>query len=82
MTVGGAPDLSGVPSISGQGYVATKIRKPREVPVSATLRDDLDGYLLTIESDEHAFGAPRWVDRATGRAQAVDGARAACARPP
>jgi integrase len=50
-----------------EGYVAPKNRKPRTVPIAAVLRDYLDEHLLSTDSDEHIFGAPRWVNRATGR---------------
>jgi len=52
-----------------EGYVATKNRKPRTVPVAAVLRDYLDEHLLSTDADEHIFGTPRWVNRATKRAR-------------
>jgi integrase len=51
------------------GYVATKNRKPRKVPIAAVLRDYLDQRLLVADGDEHVFGAPSWVFRSTGRAR-------------
>lgn len=52
-----------------EGYIATKNRKARKVPVPAILRDYLDEYLLTTPDIEHVFGSPRFVNRATGRAR-------------
>jgi integrase len=52
-----------------EGYVAVKNRKPRIVPIAAVLRDYLDEHLLSTGADEHIFGAPRFVNRATGRAR-------------
>jgi integrase len=51
-----------------EGYIPTKNRKPRSVPVAAVLRDHLDEHLLSRDADEHVFGAPRWVSRAGTRA--------------
>jgi integrase len=52
-----------------EGYVAVKNRKPRTVPIAAVLRDYLDEHLLSIDADEHIFGTPRFVNRATERAR-------------
>jgi integrase len=54
---------------SAEGYIAPKNRKARKVPIPAVLRDHLDEYLLGTDRDEHIFGVPRWVNRATGRAR-------------
>ncbi len=54
---------------SAEGYIPTKNRKARKVPIPAVLRDHLDEYLLSTDADEHIFGSPRWVNRATGRAR-------------
>lgn len=51
-----------------EGYIPTKNRKPRSVPVAAVLRDHLDEHLLSNDADEHIFGKPRWVSRAGTRA--------------
>jgi integrase len=52
-----------------EGYVATKNRKPRKVPIAAVLRDYLDEQLLVAQDGEHIFGKPSWVCRTTGRAR-------------
>jgi integrase len=52
-----------------EGYLAVKNRKPRTVPIAAALRDYLDEHLLSTDADEHIFGTPRFVNRATGRAR-------------
>jgi integrase len=52
-----------------EGYIATKNRKPRSVPVAAVLRDHLDEHLLTTDADEHIFGKPDWVRRSSKRAR-------------
>jgi integrase len=52
-----------------EGYVAVKNRKPRTVPIAAVLRDYLDEHLLSTDADEHIFGTPRFVNRATARAR-------------
>ena len=65
-----------------EGYIATKNRKARNVPVPAILRDYLDEYLLTSDGDEHVFGLTSVGQPGDGaRPQAVDGSRAARARP-
>jgi integrase len=51
-----------------EGYIPTKNRKARSVPVAAVLRDHLDEHLLSTGAVEHVFGDPRWVRRAGVRA--------------
>jgi integrase len=57
------------------GYVLPKNRKARTVPIAAVLRDYLDEHMLRTDAAEHIFGAPRFVNRATGRARKLWEAR-------
>jgi integrase len=52
-----------------EGYVLPKNRKARTVPIAAALRDHVDQYLLSTDRDEHIFGTPPFVNRATHRAR-------------